>query len=855
MGEPTEGARRRTTLFVVIPVISVFAMLSLTEFFYFPGRRSESLIAALEGKAVSVSELAAYALAPAVDFDDKRAIADVLAGIRRESDVVYARVADDSGRELGGTGRAPVARREPMTDATQTKLVGSTLRVRSPVRGDGGGRAELEVGFSTREVLFETDRIQAVAAGIALAIFALGLIMALALGSGARRMERLLFDNVRARAEAEQASRTKSEFLANMSHEIRTPMNGVLGLAELLSRTKLDAKQMRFVEQILASGESLLAIINDILDFSKVEAGKLELSMVVFDVHELVSSTVERFALSAQRRGIELAYRVQPEVPRRIWGASERVEQILSNLLSNAIKFTERGQVVLRVARVAGEGRRVTLVCEVEDTGIGLSAEQVGRLFQHFSQADNSTTRKFGGTGLGLAICKQLSEMMGGKIEVVSELGKGSCFRFTLSAEVEQGEGSELPTELTGHRALVVDDSEANRLILEEQLRDFQIDATLVADGSEALHAFDHAARDGRAFDLVILDMHMPGMSGLDVASQLRLRAHGQEARLVLLTSALDVGSSELSRAGIDAYLEKPVGQARLKKTLRQVVSGKPASLPGVSSWRAPPLPRSGTREGTTQRLLVVEDSETNRTVMEGMLSSLGYELDEAEDGQQAVDAYQQGTRYAAVLMDCQMPVMDGYTATRRIREYEAQEGLRPVPIIAVTAHALADERERVIASGMSDYLTKPVRLGALAETLERWVQSVEPAHTPALADGTPSNDNSSALDPAVIASLRAMVSPKRPDFLKTVVERYVDEGRHTLEALRAALSDAEALRAGAHKLKGASRLVGALELGDRCQQLEELARAGQLPDAAAVFDEVEHEFARVCTALDKAVA
>jgi two-component system, sensor histidine kinase and response regulator len=860
MGEPKRAAVRRTSLFVALPVVVVFALLSLFEFLYFPGRRSESLIAALEGKAVAVSELAAYALAPAIDFDDPRAAHDVLVGIQRERDALFARVIDERGTVLASTGSAPptplitVAER----DRTQTTLMGDSLRVSTPVRGAAGGRALLEVGFSTQSVTSEIERTRVVAAAIALSILALGMLMAIAIGSSVGRTERLLADNVQARGQAEQASRAKSEFLANMSHEIRTPMNGVLGLAELLSRTSLDKKQARFVQQILASGESLLAIINDILDFSKVEAGKLELVLSSFNVHDLVASTAERFALAAHHRGVELVYRISPDVPQQIRGAAERVEQILSNLLSNAIKFTDQGQVILRVKRLSLEGAEVTLCFEIEDTGIGLSEEQIGRLFQQFSQADNSTTRKFGGTGLGLAICKQLTELMGGTIEAVSTLGRGSTFRFSVRAGVEAEVRSHGPEALIGHRALVVDDSEANRTILEEQLRDLQIEATLVANGQLALEAFEQACAADRPFDLVILDMHMPGMSGMDVATALRSSLTGQDVRLVLLTSALDVGSGEITRVGIDAYLEKPVGHVRLHRALQQVFSGKSHSVPEAGLWRAPAIPRGAAGDRSSQRLLVVEDSETNRAVMEGMLTTLGYVSDEVHDGQQAVAACQGELHYAAVLMDCQMPVMDGYTATRLIREHEASVGRAPVPIIAVTAHALSDERERVLAAGMSDYLTKPVRMGALAETLERWIQvNVAIGHDTAvgLATELPSNDNHAALDPTVFAGLRAMVSPKRPDFLKNVVQRYVDEGRHTIEDLRQALADAEQLQQTAHKLKGSSRLIGALLLGDQCEQLEGLARAGKLPEAAAAFDEIEREFVRVCNALDSKVA
>ncbi|HEY6876377.1 MAG TPA: response regulator [Polyangiales bacterium] len=837
------GRSARTSVGYALLVAAVFALLAVIEYVYFPGRQADSLLDAMHAKARAISELASYALAPAIDFDDAQASQEVLRGVAGGHDVSYVVLSDAHGQRLAHAGEvpngfAPLLARNEMTFQRERDV----LRVIAPVRGGAGNTASLEIGYSTVALHAALARAQRFALGIAVAILLLGAIVACAIGLGMRRIERLLADNVSAREQAEQANQAKSEFLANMSHEIRTPMNGVLGIAELLGRTKLDVRQTRFVRQILSSGESLLTIINDILDFSKIEAGKMELDSTVFELHELLAGTVERFALQAQSKQLELSYRIAPGVPNATRGAPERLGQILTNLISNAIKFTSRGQVVVRVSATTVNAQTARVLFEVVDTGIGVSEEQAARLFAPFTQADTSMTRRFGGTGLGLAISKQLVQLMGGAIRVTSKVGEGSTFSFEVPLTVESSPVSLAPKALAGTRALVVDDNEANRLILGEQLADFRMDVTLAVDASAALEAYSRARDERLAFDVVVLDMHMPGTNGLELAAQLRARAGNAAPRMVLLTSQADVGVESAQRAGIDVCLEKPVSQQRLRETLERVLGGVRGSTPLLSMR---PIAIAPVSSDGAPRILVVDDSETNREVLDGMLSDLGYVCDLAGNGEEALQAVRRGTPYAAILLDCQMPVMDGYTAARAIRRDEQERGAPPVPVIAVTAHVLAGERERVLEAGMSDYLTKPVRLGPLAEAVARWVASHQRSlPTPSIAEVA--NDNAEPLDPEVIDSLRKMASPKRPDFLRNVVSRYLAEAARAEATLcTPGLASAE-MHAAAHTLKGSSRQIGALALGDLCEQLEQAAP----DDVAALIERTRAELDRVRSAL-----
>ncbi|MYN02000.1 response regulator [Pseudoduganella sp. DS3] len=677
----------------------------------------------------------------------------------------------------------------------------------------------------------------------------------------------------KAKDAAEAASQAKSAFLANMSHEIRTPMNGVLGMAELLAATELTETQRHYTSMVRRSGEHLLVIINDILDFSKVEAGKMTVEYINFNLRELLDDIEHVFAPQAQAKGIELEFAVANDIPLAICGDPNRLRQVIVNLLGNAIKFTDQGRITVAVRVAQEDAQSARLRVEVHDTGIGVAREARSHIFDSFSQGDGSTTRKHGGTGLGLAISKQLVELMGGTIGVDNALGRGSVFWFTVQFDKRRvaadDEGFQQKTS-KGLRALVVDRQAERALALRALLVRWHLQVACAPSAADALRDLHAAAARGAPFDVALLDMGLDDIGGLALAAEIKSDADISAVRLILLASERDAADPLQRRAaGVAFQLIKPVREPDLYDCIvspaRSNEGVGAAALAGVAPAYAAPRGRPGQRP----RALLAEDNPVNVEVASAMLRGLGMEVACAANGEEALAAVRAGD-YDLVLMDCMMPVMDGMAATAEIRRLEQQRGRsRATPIVAITANALQGDRERCLAAGMDDYISKPFSQQALADTLGRWIalpRLAPSAHAPPTSPPAAAAQHAdcqvpgallaaaahplpaAGLNPRALDAIRALSAGQGDALLHRVLRAFLQDTPRQLAALRDAIgaSDPDTIRKIAHSQKSSAANVGADALAGLFKSMEQLGRAGQTQGTTDLLAQLEREFQSV---------
>ena len=659
---------------------------------------------------------------------------------------------------------------------------------------------------------------------------------------------------------AEEATKAKSEFLANMSHEIRTPMNGVLGMLSLLKETRQTSEQEHFTNTAYDSAEALLTIINDILDFSKIEAGKLDFENVGFNLVTLVEDILDLHAENARSKNIELINIVHPDVSPYVSSDPTRLRQLLNNLMSNALKFTEEGEIILRVKQLESSDSQVKCLFEVQDTGLGIADEAQSRIFESFTQADGSTTRNYGGTGLGLAICKQLVNLFGGEIGFNSSLGEGSTFWFTaIFQQVMQVPETEYPMQaMQDLKVMVVDDNESSRLSLHKLLRSWGANVQVIDEGPAALLALNRAVEEREPYDVVLVDSDMPELDGYMLMQYIRENPRLDSVKAILMnqSAANKRVKDKAKEAGFDRIIKKPVRHSTLHNVIA-VAMGFMVEPEAAQAEEVESLKSESLELGGNENILLVEDNLVNQRVASSMLAKLGCNIELAGNGEIAIEKIRKN-KFDLVFMDCQMPTLDGFAATRKIREMEAKKGLDPIVIIAMTANAMEGDRQRCLDAGMNDYLGKPVKLNTFKKMLRKWLPSEKNN-----IDNT-SSEEISMSDPTSGRKMPHLDGVVAEDIIEClgmeafhdIANLFIETAGELVESLGEAFDkrDKEGIHYLAHTLKGSSGNIGASQLFYLCERLDSVASSdGEYDTMENYVSQIRQEFGYLINQLKKA--